>query len=133
MPEADEVSPVRMLYAAHFVQCEVIYHQYQHTKPMFFNPITQQQVGSTFIAYTHIWMALLYVVAEGFKEIGLQDAELDQLIDVHLDELRVFRNSVFHFQKTDKKRAQFHGVDQFNWAQKLHVAFQRFFATQQIV
>jgi hypothetical protein len=127
MAAPKEVNPVRMLFAAHFVPCEIIFKHCMQTKPMFFNPSTQAEVGQAFIAYTHLWMALLYVVAEAFKELKLNDPTITPLIDAHLHDLRVFRNSVFHFQKDDRKRTQFHDVDKFNWAQQLHVAFQRYF------
>ena len=120
-------NPVWMLFVAHFVPCDIIFQHYMQTKPMFFHPRTQEEVAQAFIAYAHLWMALLYVVAEAFKELNLADPTIIPLIDAHLDDLRVFRNSVFHFQKDDRKRVQFHDVDKFNWAQQLHVAFQRYF------
>jgi hypothetical protein len=119
--------PRWMLFIAHFVQCELIYQHYLLAKAQFLNPITQSQAARTFIAYTHIWMALLYVVAEGFKELNLKDSHIISIIDVHLDDLRVFRNSVFHFQKDDRKRDQFHDANKFNWAQELHIALQSYF------
>lgn len=120
-------NPVWLLFVAHFAPCDIIFQHYMQTKLMFFNPRTQAQVGQAFIAYTHLWMALLYVVAEAFKDLKLCDPAITPLIDSHLDDLRKFRNSVFHFQKDDRKRAQFHDADKFNWAQQLHVAFQRYF------
>ena len=131
MPAPKERNPVWMLFVAHFVPCDIIYQHYQQIKPLFFAPRTQDQVGQQFLAYTHLWMALLYVVADGFKELGLSDPTLSPIIDLHLDDLRIFRNSVFHFQKDDRKRVQFHDADKFNWAQDLHVAFQRFFTSQE--
>lgn len=128
MPAPKDGNPVRILFVAHFVPCDVIFQHYMETKPIFFNSRTQAEVGQVFIAYTHLWMALLYVVAEAFKELKISDPTITPLIDRHLDDLRVFRNSVFHFQKDDRKRVQFHDVNKFNWAQQLHVAFQRYFA-----
>jgi hypothetical protein len=81
--------------------------------------------GQALTAYTHLWMALPYV-AEAFKELKLSNPTITPFIDAHLDDPRMFRNSVLHFQKDDRKRAQFHDVDKFNWAQQLHVAFQRY-------
>jgi hypothetical protein len=104
---AEEGNPVWMLLTAHFGPCEIIYQHYQKTKPHFFNPQTQEKFGEQFMAYTHLWIALLYVVADGFKELGLSDPNISPIIDSHLQEMKVFRNSVFHFQKDDRKRIQF--------------------------
>ena len=131
MAASKDQNPLWMLFVAHFAPCELIFQHYKQTKTMFFDTRTQAEVGQAFIAYTHLWMALLFVVAEAFKELKLNDPTITPLIDQHLDDLRVFRNSVFHFQKDDRKRAQFHDVNKFNWAQQLHVAFQRYFEAQE--
>ena len=120
-------NPAWMLFVAHFVPCDIIFQHHMQTRPTVFNPHTQAEVGQAFIAYTHLWMALLYVVAEAFEELKLSDPAITPLIGQHLADLRVFRNSVFHFQKDDRKRAQFHDVSKFNWAQEMHVAFRRYF------
>ena len=60
-------NPVWMLFVAHFVPCNIIFQHYMQAKPMFFHPRTQEEVAQAFIAYTHLWMALLYVVAEAFR------------------------------------------------------------------
>lgn len=120
-------NPVWVLYMAHFSACDLIHQHYQRIKPLFFDPCTQERVGPEFIAYTHLWLALLYVVADGFRELKLTDPVITSIIEAHLDDLRVFRNSVFHFQKDDRKRVQFHAVEKFNWAQQLHTAFEQYF------
>ena len=54
--------------------------------------------------YLRTWYASLYVVVEGWQEIGLADTEVDQALnwlEVN-DEIRIlrrFRNAVFHFPK----------------------------------
>jgi hypothetical protein len=131
MPAPKEGNPVWMLFFAYFMPCDQIYQHCEAIRPRFFNPATRDEVSQQFMAHLHIWIALLYVVAEGFKELQLDDPSIDPIIDAHLDEMRLFRNSVFHFQKDDRKRVQFHGADQLNWARQLHVAFQRFFTAQE--
>jgi hypothetical protein len=47
-----------------------------------------------------LWYATLYVAIEGWREVGLTDPELDLLLaDDRTDELRRFRNQVFHYQR----------------------------------
>jgi len=131
MTTPKENNPVWTLFFAYFVPCDLIHQHYQRMVPRFYDPETQEAAAQEFFAYIHLWLSLLYVVADGFKELKLSDAAASPIIDAHLDELRVFRNQVFHFQKKTYKREQFHGVDQFNWAEKLHTAFQKFFTSQE--
>jgi hypothetical protein len=49
-----------------------------------------------FLSY---WYAALYVVIEGWLELGLQDEEIDALLaSPNVDHLRRYRNGVCHFQ-----------------------------------
>ena len=46
------------------------------------------------------WYAGLFVVVEGWQELGLNDPKIDSLLDSpHVEELRRYRNGVCHFQK----------------------------------
>jgi hypothetical protein len=50
--------------------------------------------------YMSLWYGELYVVVEGFQELGLSDPGIDALFaSPNLDLLRRYRNGVFHFQK----------------------------------
>lgn len=50
--------------------------------------------------YMEYWYGGLYVVCEGWKDLKLEDSEIDRLLkDKLFDSLKLFRNSVFHFQK----------------------------------
>jgi hypothetical protein len=129
MVVSDDENPVVLLFVAHFGPCDLIYQHYMEARGLFYSNTLQEEVGFSFISYMHLWMALLYVVADGFKELQLKDPKVNALLDAHLDELRVFRNSVFHYQKTDRKRVGFHGVSQFNWAQDLHGALRDYFTS----
>jgi len=79
------------------------------------------------------WFASLYVVVEGWQELGLQDPDVESLLaDTNsLSLLRRFRNGVFHFQAsyTDKRFAEFFGkgLEAVGWAQTLNSAFFAFF------
>ena len=50
--------------------------------------------------YMSYWYAGLYVVIEGWRDLGLNDDTIDKLLDTPLvDLLRRFRNGVFHYQR----------------------------------
>jgi hypothetical protein len=76
------------------------------------------------------WMASLYVVVEGWRDLKLSDAEIDTLLESpHVAALRRFRNGVFHFQK-NYFDDRFIGLFEEGgpvWASTLHKAFSRFF------
>lgn len=78
--------------------------------------------------YSH-WLSSLYVVVEGFKELNLADDIVLSLAEQHIDELRLFRNATFHFQRQHEKHAQFHNGlgDRMNWAEELHEELADFF------
>ena len=91
---------------------------------------TRNAVGQEFFAFTNFWFASLYVVAEGWKELKVPEFAITQMIDEHIDSLRLLRNAVYHFQRGDKKHVQFFDVDKFNWAQNIQIALRRFFAVK---
>jgi hypothetical protein len=50
--------------------------------------------------YMEYWYGGLYVVCEGWKDIGLSDPAVDALLaDPKIEALRRFRNAAFHFQR----------------------------------
>lgn len=130
MPQRDD--PIWLLYVLYFVPCEVMYQHHLRLKPYFFSGDreTMDAAGQEFIAFTHFWFASLYVVAEGWKEIKVSNVEITEMIDTHIDSLRLLRNAVYHFQRGDKKHAQFFDADKFNWAQNIHISLRRFFAAK---
>lgn len=78
-----------------------------------------------------LWLALLYVVAEGYEDLGLSDPVIDEMLaSQNLDLLRRFRNGAFHFQR-DYFDRRFTDVwsseDVRDWAVRLHDEFRRFF------
>ncbi len=81
----------------------------------------------TYIAY---WLSALYVVCEGFRELKLIDGILEPLIEAHIEELRLFRHTAFHFHKRLDKQAQFFGIvgGGLNWAEELHSEFEEYFS-----
>jgi hypothetical protein len=76
--------------------------------------------------------ASLFVVIEGWRELGLEDEEINGLIaSENTDLLRRFRNGIFHFQPgfDDKRFLGFldDAEQPVDWARALHAAFARWF------
>jgi hypothetical protein len=79
-----------------------------------------------------VFYALTFVVVEGYRELELQDPAIDQLlaVPVFVDQLRRFRNGVFHYQAdplSSKLMDLITAKQSQEWMQDLHRAFQRFF------
>ena len=81
-----------------------------------------------FKAYVNFWLSGLYVVAEGYANMDLYDVRVDELVKMHIDSLRKFRNGTFHYQRNPDKQTQFFGNNQINWAEDLHEGFKLFLA-----
>jgi hypothetical protein len=75
----------------------------------------------------------IYLVVEGWRDLGLQDQAIDRLItSPFIDRLRLFRNATFHYQKEplSRKHLQFFGTEEERteqWLNDLYTAFERFF------
>jgi len=55
-----------------------------------------------------LWYGMLYVVIEGWHEVGLSDPEVDRLLtSPNTKRLKQFRNGMFHFQKDHWLPAKF--------------------------
>src|SRR5262245_58007104 len=51
------------------------------------------------LPYVHYWYAGLWVVVEGWRQLGLHDDEVDRLLRLkNRDHLERYRNGIFHFQ-----------------------------------
>jgi hypothetical protein len=92
-------------------------------------------VGGDFIEarlYMDLWYACLYVVIEGWNQLGLADQTIDALLESpNVSLLRRYRNSVFHFQRKyyDKRSMVLikEGENVVSWVQTLNLEFGRFF------
>jgi hypothetical protein len=121
-------NPTWMLFILYFMPCDLMHQRYITLKSRFFSSeATQEQVGEEFTAFMLYWLASLFVVAEGWRELKLHDPNIDKMLGDHWDSLRRFRNAVFHFQPEDRKHKQFFDVDKLNWAESLHNALRAFF------
>src|SRR5689334_9532882 len=76
-----------------------------------------------------LWYGSLYVVVEGWHEIGMSDPEVDQLLkSPNTKLLKGVRNSVFHFQKywlDDRLAKFFASTDSVAWVRALTEALRR--------
>ena len=78
--------------------------------------------------------ATLYVVIEGWKELKLDDAEIERLLTSPMvDVLRRVRNGAYHFQPKyfDERLTDFTSLGRpiIEWVHALRKAFQSFFDT----
>jgi hypothetical protein len=78
-----------------------------------------------------LWLALLYVVAEGYQDLGLSDLAIDDMLaSPNVDLLRRFRNGAFHYQRDyfdPRFRNVISSAEVQDWAVRLHDEFRRFF------
>jgi len=78
------------------------------------------------------WYGALYVVVEGWKELGLKDLVIDGLLESsNVELLKRFRNGAFHFQKEyfDSRFTNFWNDSKQTvpWVRQLNSAFSQFF------
>jgi hypothetical protein len=82
--------------------------------------------------YMSLWYSQLYVVVEGWRELGLQDTNIDELLkSPNIELLRRYRNGVCHFQKDyfDDRFQEFisEGEKVVEWVRELNREFGRWF------
>lgn len=62
------------------------------------NGVEDTQVGDIFMYFCY-WLAAMYVVIEGYREIGLKDPAIDALLNPDkIAILKRYRHGVYHFQ-----------------------------------
>ena len=88
------------------------------------NEIVQAGLWHEFETYLSFWLSSLFVVAEGYLELKLNDPKLDRLLKKHFESLKLHRNGTYHFQRDARKQVEM--VGKLNWAEKLHVEFRRY-------
>lgn len=85
--------------------------------------------------YLPYWCAGMYTLVDGWKQLGLADADIDQLLDTeHLALLERFRHGVYHFHPEyyDEKFRGFwaQGREINEWLDRLWIAFDSFFRSR---
>src|SRR5882757_2733615 len=110
----------------YFLRARVMHNLTHEMRSIFFQSTEEEKsdLWVEFSTYYSYWLSGLFVVAEGFQTLGLKSPKIEKLIVEHIDELRLFRNATFHFQKTPAKHVQFHDgtANRLNWAEELHDA-----------
>jgi hypothetical protein len=80
------------------------------------------------------WHASLYVVVEGYRELGLHDPEIDALLESpNTEHLRRFRNGTFHYQPeaiSPKLLGIVMSEDSVEWMRQLHTRMGQFLLAQ---
>ena len=82
--------------------------------------------------YMSYWYGGLFVVIEGWQELGLSEPTIDKLLaSPNVQLLRRYRNGVFHFQKNyfDDRFVEFmrEGENTVEWVRDLTLHFGRYF------
>jgi len=82
--------------------------------------------------YMSYWYGGLYVVIEGWQQLGLSDRSIDELLcSSNVKLLKRYRHGVFHFQKNyfDERFVEFmrDGKDAVSWVRNLNLEFGRYF------
>ncbi|WP_425628275.1 hypothetical protein [Vibrio neptunius] len=95
---------------------------------------TLSQFHSSFCRIS-VFYSLLFVVIEGYRELGSSDDAIDSLLEQvdFVDALRLFRNATFHYQKTpipEKARKFLETDGSEHWIQNIHMAFRQYFEKQ---
>jgi len=79
-------------------------------------------------AYMSLWYASLYVVVEGWRQLGLRNGLVESLLSEgeYLSLLRRFRNGTMHYQEAywDARLTEFigQGAESASWVRELHAA-----------
>lgn len=95
------------------------------------NMLALAQMHSSFMRLS-VWYALLYVVIEGYREIGKKDDAIDKLLSDEplVDMLRRFRNAMFHYQADpfSQKLLDFLQAEKSTeWPRHINAEFKAFF------
>jgi len=128
-------TPVPSLFRYYMSMSLVRQEFYSHLPSVEDNADDPAQAGMEFLftkagLMMQIWYGLLYVVIEGWKELGFVDAEIDNLLRQadHVTKLRNFRNAVFHYQRQFlpvKQEGLFADRSTVEWITNLSDAFKR--------
>jgi hypothetical protein len=84
------------------------------------------------MARLEVWYALLYVVVEGYKELGYRFESLDSLLAAgeYMEPFRRFRNATFHYQEDpfSAKLVDFLAMDgSEHWVKEVNKRLEAFF------
>jgi len=124
---------------SHWTTADAVNHHLKRSRrlpddadPEMLEAIEQLGKMMSLLSVITVWYSLLFVVVEGYQELGLHDPVLDALLSrkVYVDALRRFRNSTFHYQQNplSSKHREFIETEESEiWIRDLNRAFDRFF------
>ncbi|MGE6380996.1 hypothetical protein ACQKCO_05075 [Shewanella baltica] len=149
LPHRDS-DPVLVLYAHYFTASDVMLKNYK--KLINKNKQLNQNDRVELSIYFCTWIGFLGVTSEGFKKLRIRKLledqrphefkeliskanDLGKMMNTHGDELRKFRNKIFHLRDSTQELTQFLEKEpcRREWAQKLHVAFNDFFSEYRVL
>ena len=117
--------------AEYWLSARLMHDHVHEIKEAYFrlNGLKEDGLFHEFHTYVSFWLSALFVVSEGYIELGLSDHVLDPLIERHIESLRLYRNATFHFQRKPDKHVQFYRdpANRLNWAEELHASLEDFF------
>lgn len=151
LPARDE-DPVARLDAHYFFSADLMLKNRRMSNvKQYRSPERIRQNDREWLAYTRLWLSLLYVTCKEFeKELETQIVKRpehfvtlgdlwtkQQDVRTHFHQKRSmladFRNSQFHFDKNTEKQLRFFKDDQaMNWAEELHKRVARFFSAYRV-
>jgi hypothetical protein len=125
--EGLKLHPIVIL-AKYFTWASYMRGEFDRVLPKFTEEtLWNDPVSVDMFMFMSLWYAMLYVVIEGWRELQLQDAVIDDLLkSPNVDFLRLYRNGVAHFQREyfDQRYQHLMGKpDSAVWVRSLHDAF----------
>lgn len=149
LPHRDK-DPILRLYAHYFQAADLMRQQFStlNRKKLRTGKLsTRDKVDS--LLYIRLWLGCLYSVCEGLHKLNLRVTllherpkkfldgipiadELISFIKKKSNQLRKFRNSVFHFSNEPSDEIIFFQNFGLNWAEKIHDDLERFFSSYRV-
>ncbi|MUJ39697.1 hypothetical protein [Aliivibrio fischeri] len=152
LPHRDQ-DPVMILYAHYYLASDLMYSNYKkkvdkNNKDGSLSQDDQVELSIYFCT----WIGFLAVTSEGFKKLIVRKLlkeerpdefeelihmadDLGRLMNTYKDELRRFRNNVFHLRENTEDFERFieSQPNRLEWAEKLQVSFGEFFSLYRII
>jgi hypothetical protein len=138
--EIEDLNPDLLMLYRYFAYAAFMRSRFRReTDPEWFKLLTADESGLLmfFLSPPGIYLmysyAGIYLVIDGWRDLGLKDEKIDELLkSPFVDRLRLFRNATFHYQKDllSWKHLQFFGTEEERtevWLKQLYSEFERFF------
>jgi hypothetical protein len=139
--ELENLNPDVLMLYRYFAYAAFMRSRFRsETDPEWFKMFSADESGPVmfFLSPPGIYLtysyAGIYLVIEGWGDLGLKDDKIDELLkSPFVDRLRLFRNATFHYQKDllSWKHLQFFGTEEERtevWLNQLYSELERFFA-----